>query len=87
MPALVRKTSLLQRIQANLNIYDLGLWVSEEIESYGFEQLEKEWAVPIGILLNLLYMIARANINTRSRSYDEVFGESKGPGWAASIVR
>ncbi|KAF7846471.1 hypothetical protein BT93_L4294 [Corymbia citriodora subsp. variegata] len=73
MPAYVRKQSLADRIKSSLNIYDIALWLSEEIESNGWDQLEKEWAIPIGVVFNLIFLVARANGNTRSSSYDDVF--------------
>lgn len=87
MPAYVRKQSLLERLKSQYNIYDWLLWLSEEIESSGWEQLEKEWANIIGIVLNFVFMIARANINTKPKQYDDVFSEGSSSGWAAAIVR
>jgi len=87
MPAYVRKQSLLERLKSQYNIYDWLLWLSEEIESSGWDRIEKEWAIIIGVVLNLLFMFARANVNTRPKHYDDVFGEGSGPGWAAATVR
>ena len=86
MPAYVRKQPLIERLQATLNPYDFLLWLSEEIESQGWDQIEKVWALPIGVVANLVFLIARANVGKKSRSYDDVFGESTGPGWGTSIV-
>ena len=86
MPAYVRRQPLLERIQAALNIYDLLLWLSEEVESYGWDQVEKTWAMPIGFAFNFIFIIARANTGRKSRSYSDVFGETSGPGWAVAIV-
>lgn len=87
MPPVVRKQPFFERLKSQYNIYDWLLWLSEEIESSGWDQLEKEWAFIIGGTLNFLFMIARANVNTRPKHYDDVFGESRGDGWAATIVR
>lgn len=86
MPAYVRKQPLAERVKSALNIYDLLLWLSEEIESNGWDQLEKEWAIPIGFAFNFIFLIARANVGAQSSSYDDIFAETTGPGWTASIV-
>lgn len=86
MPAFVRKQALSERLKAALNPYDFLLWLSEEIDSYGYDQLEKEWAVPIGIGLNLVFLIARSNVYNTSTDYDDVFGDGGGQGWVAAIV-
>jgi hypothetical protein len=87
MPKYVRRAPLSERIAAYLNPYDFLLWLSEEIESRGYDQLEKEWAIPIGAVFNIVFLIARANTSTRSSSYDDVFGDSYGFGWRAWLVR
>lgn len=87
MPAYVRKQPLSERISTALNIYDWLLWLSEEIESNGWDQLEKEWAIPIGFAFNFVFLIARANTGAQSSSYDDIFAETTGPGWASSIVQ
>lgn len=86
MPAYVRKQPLAERVKSALNIYDLLLWLSEEIESNGWDQLEKEWAIPIGFAFNFIFLIARANIGAQSASYDDIFTEPSGTGWTAAIV-
>jgi len=49
--------------------------------------LEKEWAIPIGIGLNVIFLIARANADLGSQKYDDVFGEAKGgTGWLGWLV-
>lgn len=87
MPKIVRRQPLSERIAAYLNPYDFLLWLSEELESSGWDQIEKEWALPIGAGLNLIFLIARSNTQTRSTSYDDVFGESLGSGWLVWLVR
>lgn len=86
MPKYVRRQPLLERAKAYLNPYDFLLWLSEEIESNGWDQLEKEWATPIGIALNLIFLIARANSKSTSRSYDDVFGDVPQIAWTAWLV-
>ncbi|KAL1969899.1 hypothetical protein VTN77DRAFT_7408 [Rasamsonia byssochlamydoides] len=92
MPRLVRRQPLLERIKSYLNPLDFLLWVSEEIDSSDWDQLEKDWAVPLGIGLNIVFLIARANSGRRiSRAEDDVFGDDTGGGvslvnWFASFV-
>lgn len=86
MPKFVRRLSLWQRLQAFSNPYDLLLWLSEELESYGWDQLEKQWALPVGFGCNFVFLIAQANAGRKSTSYDDVFGEVPGPGWLSWFV-
>jgi hypothetical protein len=85
MPKYVRRQPLVERIKAYLNPYDFLLWLSEEIESNGWDQLEKEWAIPIGIGLNLIFLIARANAEP-TQVYDDVFGDVPGAAWTSWLV-
>ena len=87
MPPFVRRQSPVERIKAYLNPLDILLWLSEELESHGWDQLEKEWAIPIGIGLNLVFLVARANSKVRPRHYNDVFGdEVAGISWLAWLV-
>ncbi|KAK4937637.1 hypothetical protein LTR10_021783 [Elasticomyces elasticus] len=86
MPKYVRRAPLLERLKAYLNPYDFLLWLSEEIESNGWDQLEKEWATPIGIALNLIFLVARANSKSTSRSYDDVFGDVPRIAWTSWLA-
>ena len=86
MPPYVRKQPLIERIKAWFDVYDVLLWLSEQIESHGWDQVEKAYAVPIGIGINLVFLIARANVGKRSNNYDDVFGETSSSGWGAAMV-
>ena len=87
MPRLIRRQPLVERIKAYLNPADFLLLLSEELESHGWDQFEKEWAIPIGFTLNLTFIVARANIRGASGSYDDVFGDSgKEAGWFSWLV-
>lgn len=86
MPKYVRRQPLVERIKAYLNPFDFLLWLSEEIESNGWDQLEKEWAIPIGFGLNLVFLIARANANP-SQVYDDIFADVPGVAWTSWLVR
>jgi hypothetical protein len=88
MPRLVRRRPLSERIISYLNPYDFLLWLSEEFEGGDWEQLEKNWALPIGIVLNLVFLVARANSRSSgSKAFDDVFGDDDSTsvrGWLVS---
>jgi hypothetical protein len=86
MPKFVRRQPLSERLKSYLNPYDFLLWLSEELEANGWDQLEKEWATPIGLTLNLVFIISRANTAKRSTSYDDVFGDIPGVAWTTWLV-
>ncbi len=87
-PRLIRQRPLLQRVKAYLNPLDFLLWLSEELDSNDWDQWHKDWATPIGIALNVTFLLARANCgpSTRRRE-DDVFGdEMQYTGWLAWLV-
>jgi hypothetical protein len=86
MPKFVRQQPLSERISAYFNPFDFLLWLSEELESNGWDQIEKEWALPIGFGLNLMFLIARSNTHANSPSYDDVFAEAPGTGWTVWLA-
>ncbi|KAL8702475.1 MAG: hypothetical protein Q9201_004347 [Fulgogasparrea decipioides] len=78
MPRLIRRRPLAERVKAFLNPLDLLLWLSEEFDSSDWEQWQKTWSTAIGIALNIVYLIARANTGSRSRRRgDDVFGDDE----------
>lgn len=90
MPRLVRRAPLATRIKAYLNPLDFLLWVSEELNSNELENIGKQWATPVGIGLNIIFMIARANSHATTREFGgDVFGDDVvggGTGWLAWFV-
>lgn len=87
-PRLIRRRPLVARIKAYLNPLDFLLWLSEELDSNDWDQWNKEWANPIGFLLNVVFLIARANTahNTR-KGGDDVFGDDTAhTSWLAWLV-
>ncbi|KAL4987239.1 hypothetical protein BDW68DRAFT_112602 [Aspergillus falconensis] len=90
MARLVRRQPLAERIKSYLNPLDFLLWLSEEIDANDWDQFEKNWATTLGIILNLVFMIARANSRTSgSQAFDDVFGEEVGVSylsWLASFI-
>lgn len=87
---LVRRESLMTRLQNYLNPLDFLLWASEELNSNDLEETYKQWSIPVGILLNLIFMLARANsIGGDTSAGDDVFGdyhERRGSGWLIWFV-
>jgi hypothetical protein len=86
MPRLVRRQSLVQRIKSYLNPIDLFLRLSEEIDSSDWDQWEKDWATPLGIALNVIFLIARANTGRTGHQADDIFGEDGGVSWLTWLV-
>ncbi|KAL3470647.1 hypothetical protein BJX99DRAFT_44102 [Aspergillus californicus] len=87
---LVRRQPWAERMKSYLNPLDFLLWLSEEIDGNDWDQFEKNWAVPLGVVLNILFMLARANSRTSStQAVDDVFGEVQGTSylsWLASFI-
>ncbi|CEJ53896.1 hypothetical protein PMG11_00231 [Penicillium brasilianum] len=82
MPRLVRRQPLSERIQSYLNPWDFLLWLSESIDGYDWDQLEKEWGLTLGVTLNLIFLVARANSGSSgSEAIDDVFGDDDGLPW------
>jgi hypothetical protein len=84
---LVRRQPLADRIKAYLNPLDFLLWLSEELDSGDWEQWQRDWSALIGVGLNILMLIARANTGWKRVGGDDVFGdEVRGPGWLGWFV-
>ncbi|KAE8147440.1 hypothetical protein BDV25DRAFT_160318 [Aspergillus avenaceus] len=82
MPRLVRRRPLTERIKSYLNPLDFLLWLSEEIDANDWDQFEKDWALPLGVTLNVVFLIARANSRPNgSRAIDDVFGDDGSAPW------
>lgn len=88
MPRLVRRKPLLERIKAYLDVHDLLLWLSEELNDDTYDDWLKLWATPIGAGLNILFILARGASNKSSGKGDDVFGDdgSGGSGWFSWLV-
>lgn len=75
-PRLIRRRPLVERIKAYLSPLDFLLWLSEQLDANDWDQWRKEWANPIGFLLNLVFLVARANTAYSTRKGgDDVFGD------------
>ncbi|KAK3208992.1 hypothetical protein GRF29_69g359039 [Pseudopithomyces chartarum] len=78
---LVRKAPLKERIKAYLDVHDWLLWLSEELNTSDWEDFAKDFSLTIGIVLNLVYIIAQANTTGRPTN-DDIFVESAASvGW------
>lgn len=92
MPRLIRKTPLIERIKAYLDPYDLLLWIAEELNDDAYDEWLKLWATPIGLGLNVVFILARgSSVNGRGGGGrgggDDVFGDGvEGSGWFAWFV-
>lgn len=87
-PRLVRRRTLNERIRTYFNPWDFLLWLSEELESNDWDQWHETWATPIGLTLNIVFLIARANSGPSLRNQeDDVFGDIEGSsGWLVWFV-
>jgi len=87
---LVRRTPFISRLKAYLNPWDFLLWASEELNGNDWDDFYRQWATPIGILFNVVFMAARANSSGTKRGRgDDVFGdfhERSGSGWLIWFV-
>ncbi|KAE8351044.1 hypothetical protein BDV28DRAFT_26590 [Aspergillus coremiiformis] len=87
MPRLIRRRTLAERIKSYLNPLDFLLWLSEEIDANDWDQFEKDWALPLGVSLNMLFLIARANSRSSgSRAIDDVFADDGGVPWLSWLA-
>ncbi|KAK4968704.1 hypothetical protein LTR28_001742 [Elasticomyces elasticus] len=78
MPRLVRRAPVLERIKAYLNPWDFLLWLSEELSDETWDETLKDWAIPISLACNFVFLIARANSTGSLNKSDDVFAEYDG---------
>ncbi|MCJ1283198.1 hypothetical protein MMC26_002526 [Xylographa opegraphella] len=73
---LIRRQPLADRIKAYLDPLDFLLWLSEQFDSDDWDQWQRDWSMFIGLAMNLVMLIARANSGTQTGGeVDDVFGE------------
>jgi hypothetical protein len=88
---LVRRTTLAERIRSNLNISDLLLWASEELNSQDWEEFDKQWSTLIGTGMNALFILVRIYSVAPSDGHDvfeDYSGKSGGlTAWLVSVAR
>ncbi|KAM5348340.1 hypothetical protein ACJ41O_008164 [Fusarium nematophilum] len=83
MPRLVRRQPLSERIMSALNPMDFLLWLSEELETRDWDSTAA--GTQLGLALNFVFLLARANSGSSSSS-DDVFSDDGGSGWLAFFV-
>lgn len=88
-PRLIRRSSLFERLRAYLNPLDVFLRVSEKLDSDDWDQWLTSWEIPICIVLNVTFLLARAHCGPRNgtREDDVFLDEIKFAGWLAWLVR
>ena len=74
-PRLIRRRPLTERIRAYLDPVDFLLWLSEEMDSGNWDKWQKDWATTVGLLLNFIFILAKANAGPRRVTSDGVFGD------------
>lgn len=74
----------MERITSALNPWDFFLWVSEEIETRDIGS--KSLGTQLGLALNFVFLLARANGVYSTNSADDVFSDDDGGNWIAYIV-
>jgi hypothetical protein len=94
MPRIVRRRPLFERITAFFDPLDFWLFVSEELNDDAYEELLNNWATPIGIALNAVFIIARGASAGKSAGSNDLFGDDvftdfdgkRSSGWFACVV-
>lgn len=84
MPRLVRQRPLWERITSNLNPMDFLLWLSEELETRDWDS--KLVGTQLGLAMNLVFLLARANAGATSSSDNDLFGDETKIGWFSYVV-
>lgn len=83
MPRLVRRKPLLQRLSALLNPMDFLLWLSEELETRDWDS--ENAGTQLGLGLNFVFLLARANSRSAPPA-DDVFGGEAKSLWFSVLV-
>ncbi|KAF3767709.1 hypothetical protein M406DRAFT_39007 [Cryphonectria parasitica EP155] len=84
MPRLVRRRPLSERILSALNPWDFFLWLSEEIESRDIGS--KSLGAQLGLVLNFVFLLARANGAYSTGSLDDVFSDVDHGSWFSYLA-
>ena len=77
---LIRRDPLSKRLREYLDPYDFLLWLSELVNDDTYDEWLNTWAVPIGVALNILFILARGASKRGSGGGDDVFGDLDGGG-------
>ncbi|KAF2455206.1 hypothetical protein BDY21DRAFT_290162 [Lineolata rhizophorae] len=79
MPRLVRRAPLRDRILAYLDPVEFFLWLSEELNSNGWDEQLKNYSVPLAIVLHLVFLVSHAYGADSFRSGDNYVFEDERP--------
>lgn len=74
----------MERITSALNPWDFFLWISEEIETRDIGS--KSLGTQLGLSLNFVFLLSRANGVYSTGRADDVFSDHEGGGWLAFLV-
>ncbi len=74
---LIRRRPFGERVKAFLNPFEFLLWLLDELSSNDWDQWQRDWGTTIGLGLNLVMLVARANSRARKSSLDDVFGDDE----------
>lgn len=76
MPPLVRRRTFWTRLRALLDLNDLLLWLSEELNDDSYDEILDQAAAPLAISCNVLFILLR--IVGGSNQQEDVFGPVNG---------
>ncbi|KAG4254856.1 hypothetical protein FPRO06_04198 [Fusarium proliferatum] len=83
MPRLVRRQPLGERIMAAINPMDFLLWLSEELETRDWDSASV--GTQMGLAMNFVFLLARANSGSSSPS-DDIFSDETSSGWLSFLI-
>lgn len=90
MPRLVRRESFRDRLATALNPLDHFFRLCEELDSQDWDAFTQQWGQPIGLSINLIFLIARANTGSSKKAANDVFSDlDEGAGfggWVSWLV-
>jgi hypothetical protein len=83
MPRLVRRQPLRERVMAAINPMDFLLWLSEELETRDWDSASV--GTQMGLAMNFVFLLARANSGSSTPS-DDIFSDESSSGWLSFLV-
>lgn len=88
MPRLVRQAPLSVRLKAYLDPWDWLLWIAEELNDDVYDDWITAWGAPLGVGLNIVFILARGVSGRASTGSDDGFSEMgvQESGWFAWLV-
>ncbi|KAJ2897086.1 hypothetical protein MKZ38_004996 [Zalerion maritima] len=80
----VRRKSLREKVSAWFNFLDFLIYISEEIETRDWDSAAV--GTRVGLALNLLFFLARAQSSVDDHTDDDLFSDSPRSGWFSYLV-